>query len=485
MKNVWITLGAFGDICNALPLVWGDFQAGNHPTMMVAREFESILDGVGYCERLVYDGHYSESAKAADYAESLKQFDNVYLVQCYGTKIDRVTDSFCKEAWRLVGRLNDWDSLPLVFDRRNKEREGELLVKVGNRPKPKILVSTSGKSSPFPYRGALMEVLKPLHPMYDFIDLDGFRAERIYDLIGLMERADCIITTDSGPLHLANAVPKLPVIAFITHFPDLWHGSPKRSNHALYIRYDEFAKRSGEIVEMLRRGSIQGMSKRLIHVWSEYDRRDSGAIRRNRVAAQTWENEYKTGVWTSCPVHEKALVRNGNLVGEQKPVPFVKDLLGEAVKKARPGDIIVFSNDDTCFAPGLTETLVKNASIRGAVWGARREHTKINKPLSHGELIKGYKHCGSDIFAFTPEWWERYEGDFPDFLLTFEAWDLVFKKLINTTGGMELMDTCYHEVHASFWHVPENRECAGNLYNRELTRQWLARHNIKWEEAFK
>lgn len=490
MRNCWITLGAYGDCCNTLPLVLHDYQQGNHPTMFIARPFMDLLDGVGYCDRLVWDGHYSECLQAAEHAQRLGKFDNVFVVQCYGSGVgagtnNRVTDSFCKEAWRLVGRLQDWDTLPLVFDRRDKDREAELLTKIGTRSKPRVLVSTAGKSSPFPHRDALKELLKPLSPLYDFIDLDGFKAERFYDLIGVMESAECLIATDSGPLHLANAVPNLPVVALITHFPDLWHGSPKRKNHALYIRYDEFSKRADEIATMLKTGCSRGLGKRLVHVWSDYERPDAGAKRRNRVASQTWQQEYLSGFWVSCPIHEKEFVRNGRSVGERKPVPFVKDLFNEGVKRASPGDIIVFSNDDTCFAPGLTDVLVRNVSQFGAVWGARREHKALTAPLKSHEITKGYQHCGSDIFAFTPEWWAKWEHDFPDFLLTFEAWDLVMKRLIDFSGGRELKDTCYHEIHASFWHVPENRECEGNLYNRELTRQWLARHNIKWEDAFK
>jgi hypothetical protein len=163
----------------------------------------------------------------------------------------------------------------------------------------------------------------------------------------------------------------------------------------------------------------------------------------------------------------------------------VRDILQAAVDRAYLGDIVVFSNDDTCFAPGLTQTILDLVPKHGALWGARREHKRVDKPLTKEEMVRGYQHCGSDIFAFTKKWWELNNHDFPDFVLTFEAWDLVLKKLILLTGGIEVRDTCYHEIHESFWHVSQNRECAGNLYNRELTRQWLAKHQIRWDEAFK
>ena len=73
----------------------------------------------------------------------------------------------------------------------------------------------------------------------------------------------------------------------------------------------------------------------------------------------------------------------------------------------------------------------------------------------------------------------------PDFLISFEAWDMVLKRLILRTGGVEVENTCYHEMHLPYWHTPQNRECTGNLYNRELTRLWLAKHQIAWNDAFR
>jgi len=496
LRNCFITLGAFGDCITTLPLVLRDYQVGNHPTFFIANDYKSLLDGVTYCDRMVWDGHYSQSQQAFDHACSLKQFDNVYLCQCYGTSIERHTESYAKESWRLVGAVDLWNKLPLVFDNRSKIREQELVDKVGPRSKPMVLVATSGKSSPFPYINSLMEILKPLKEKFDFVWLDEMVADRIYDLIGLMERALCLIATDSAPLHLSYAVPSLPVIALVTHSPDLWHGSPLRSNHIGYIRYNDFERRKSEIADILNKlsGPIPYFSEStpknlsdptLIHVMSEYNRFDRGAIKRYDVAKETWRRAYEEGRWSTFYVHQDTLKRNANSVGEQKPVPFVRDLLLEAVRIAGPNDIIVFTNDDTCLIPGLTKTLLNIVPDRGALYGSRREIRSFSKPLSMESIMSGYKHVGADVFAFTQQWWEKWNHEFPDFLLSFEAWDLVLKKLILETGGVEVENTCYHEIHESFWHTAANRECAGNLYNRELTRQWLAKHGIGWAEAFK
>ncbi|HSS95606.1 MAG TPA: hypothetical protein VLK33_01175, partial [Terriglobales bacterium] len=108
MKIAIITLGALGDICNSLPLALHEFQQGNQVTFIIAREFASLLDGVSYVEKEVWDGPYHESLRAAEWAEQSGRFDTVLVCQCYGTPIERQTDSYCKEAWRAVGKLHLW-----------------------------------------------------------------------------------------------------------------------------------------------------------------------------------------------------------------------------------------------------------------------------------------------------------------------------------------------------------------------------------------
>lgn len=453
---------------------------------MISREYESLLDGITYADKFIWQGHYSFFMDAAGLAEKTKRFDRVLIPQCYGPPAERMTESFCKEAWRLVGKLASWDKLPLVFDNRNPQREAALVEHCfKGATKPVVLISTRGKSSPFPNKVSLLEAIWPLREKFDFVDLDEVTADKFFDLLALYERAAALIAIDNGLLHLAQATPSLPVIALVTHFPDLWHGTPRRRNHIAYIRYSEFGTRIREIPEALcGLGMAGNVASRFIHVWSDYERTDRRAIRRHTVAKQTWAAAYERGPWVRCVVDERALSRNATAVGEQKPVPFLKDLLLEAASRARPGDVIVFTNDDTCFAPSLTETIMETMLRYPAMWGARREHVNVIRPLTTEEMMKGYKHCGSDVFAFTLEWWQEHQDDIPDFLISFEAWDMVLKRLILRTGGVEVEDTCYHEMHLPYWHTPQNRECTGNLYNRELTRQWLAKHQIAWNDAF-
>lgn len=485
-KVAIICLGAFGDCCNALPIALHEFQHGNHVTFYIAREFESLLDGVTYVDRRVWDGHYSECLQAAEHAEKSGEFESVLVVQCYGSPVERNTDSFCKEAWRLVGRLHLWGKIPLWFDNRDKERE-EIYTnatKADGLDRPVLLLSYSGKSSPFHSRDQLLNLLLPLRETFLIFDISELKCPRFYDLLGLFEIASCLITTDSGPLHLANAVPSLPVIALVTDKPDMWHGSPAQPNHTLRIRYGDFlTKRAAESIlsTLMDIGSKKKIERRIIHAWNDYPYRSDEAMYRHSVACASWDAEYKKGRWIPAMVCDAQLTRNGTSVGESKPLPFVNDIINIACEQAQPDDLIVLTNDDTIFLSGITERLL---SAEPPFWSSRWEHSKVKRPLD-SEAIKrnSWKHVGADIFVFTKRWWMEFGNEFPDMLVAREAWDLVLRTLINQRGGHEEDALCAHIIHDPEWHSSALRECPGNLFNRDAARGFFRAHGMPWPKV--
>lgn len=477
-----ICLGAYGDCCNALPLALHEFQQDNNVTFYISREFATLLDGVTYCQPFVWEGHYSECLKAAEHAANSGKFDRIMVVQCYGTNIDRQTDSFCKEAWRAVGKLHLWGKLRLAFDNRNPYREDNLVSLIPTRPL--LLVSHSGKSSPFPWRQELMQLLDAVKEHFVIFDISDLRCERFYDLLGLMEVAKCMVVTDSGPLHLANAVPNLPVVALITDRPDMWHGSPRQSNHIARIRYGDFpTKKSAEtilnaIMSTLEPKKIQ-RDTILFHVWNDYDRDDGGNIHRHTLAKKTWDREYaRNPMWMGYPVHINSLSRSSLDVGEKRCTPYFKDAINLAASEARADDIIIFTNDDGLMLDGFTELMIHKVVEHRAIWCPRWE-LPAGAEQKWGNS-KGYKHCGADVFAFTKQWWDDNSANFPDHLIAFEAWDLNLRTLIEMTGGVQVEGAVAHYIHQPVWHSSEHREGPGNLHNRRLFQQWLAHRNMKW-----
>lgn len=494
MRVCIVNLGAFGDICAVgLPIAFHEFQQGNHVTFIIAKEFASLLDGVTYVEREIWDGHYSEPLKAAEWAEKSGRFDSVLVSQCYGSPVERQTDSFCKESWRLVGKLHLWGKIPLVFDNRDRVRENALsnstaIEQVGFvrivRTKPLLLVCHSGNSSPFPNRIELLDLLDKLQERFSVLDISDLRCDHFYDLLGLYDIAACLVATDSGPLHLTNAVPTLPVIALVTDSPDAWHGSPAQPNHVLRIRYSQFNTKSAQEAILRTLMDIAEKKKperRLIHVWNDYNYRQHDAQHRHEIAKASWEQEYKKGRWIPFPVFDAQLSRNANSVGEAKPLPFVNDLINLACDQAQPDDLIVLTNDDTIFVDGLTERLL---NANPPFWSSRWEHAKVKGPLNADSIRRNsWKHVGADIFVFTKRWWMEHGSEFPDMLVAREAWDLVLRTLIDRRGGHEEDALCAHIIHDPEWHSPEQRECVGNLFNRNAAREFFKSQGMPWPKV--
>lgn len=281
--------------------------------------------------------------------------------------------------------------------------------------------------------------------------------------------AEYLVCIDSGPLHLAQATPQLSVIALISDRPDLWHGSPERSNHVLRIRYGEFDSRKHEIPEAIR--LKKKPDRRLIHVWSRYPIKKTDAQRRHHMAKLTWDKEMQG--WIDLPLEERDFVRTSLTdFGDYKCAPYVTDMIDKACERVSPWDIVVITNDDTCVCQGMTPLLRRIVSECGACWSSRREHPKLTRPLTNGELMKGRKHVGADIFAFTKEWWLNHGHLMPDMFMAFENWDYVLRTIVNSHGGREVEGLCYHEMHQGDW--LKNRACAAAKHNQQMGGEFFA-----------
>lgn len=201
-------LGRFGDVVNGLPLAKLLSESGP-VEFIISREFASILDGVTYVKPVVLDVDYKELPAV------LRQYPQAICCQSYKhPDKTRKTGSYQTEAWRIAGWLDRFGPPP-VFDNRSPDREAALAEKYGVT-RDTILVAGHGCSSPFKF-----DLWRAMQGVPNIVNLSEVKAERIFDIIGLIERAKLLLTIDSSPLHLARATPT-PVVALIN---DGWYGS--------------------------------------------------------------------------------------------------------------------------------------------------------------------------------------------------------------------------------------------------------------------
>lgn len=233
-----------GDIICILPILHKVSQEIKRPVrLVVAKEYVDLLDGVSYAQAVRWDGDWEDPMAAARHFSAQN-------AQAYGFRsginYDPRDGHFAEVCWRKLGYVFD-NNAPLIFDRRSPEREQALIERVFKTEKPKILINMIGYSSPLLQEDidfVTTRIYKDFGPFCEIIDMKDLRAERLYDLIGLMDRANVLVTADTATLWLAHAsmVPNVLIS----------RGSPKRGNCKCWVEYQFIKERWMEIAMAIR-----------------------------------------------------------------------------------------------------------------------------------------------------------------------------------------------------------------------------------------
>lgn len=437
--KLYIQLGKTGDILNILPLLWLDAQAGNRSALMVAKDYAGLLDGVGYCDKVVFDGHAAELERAIVEARSWG-WKELVCTQVIGPEetvrkctyqpaglAHAVTTSYQKEAWRVAGKLAHWDSLPpLVFDKRDAKREAALLGPPRPGKKlPVILVAAESDSSPFPHKELLWYLLRhEFRTGYRLVDLSTVKAERFYDLLVLFESAHCLVAVDSAPLHLAWACRNnLPVVALTQDQPLLWRGSAWRPNHVFYCRYGDFPKRCLDMLRVI--GNLEPWEclfpkePCVVHVFNAYEG--------NGKSFNAFDG------WCPTPIEPGSCGRDSAMppVSDSRRLPWLKDALRMGLQRADSEDLVCLTKPGVEFAEGIASRLT---GLSHPVWSHRMERGQDGD--TH--------HPALDLFAAQKSWWESHLREIPDLLLGSDyEWSAVLKEIMRRDGGRELIGATY------------------------------------------
>lgn len=219
----------------------------------------------------------------------------------------------------------------------------------------------------------------------------------------------------------------------------------------------------------------------ILHIWHHMGTPDAETHRRLMVARESRENEYRAapGKWMAPAL---TFTRDSRDVGDEVPVPFVRDMIAQGMAFVRyPTDIIFLTNADVGFVAGITKRLhdmVNSARSNGAVHMRRRELARVDSPPTLEQIQKGDEYVGMDGCAFTARWWKKRAALFPDMILGRYGWDSAMRNLIRRSRGIEMKDELWHESHEAYWNkttddITYNR---ANQYNRALLHEWIAQY---------
>jgi glycosyltransferase involved in cell wall biosynthesis len=503
-----IYLERYGDIINILPILLHIHNEFKKPFLMVNKHFANLLDGVSYVTPFVVDYQTHQLNEAIAFAKT--QFKDVICAQIYGGPQyaqERLCPSYNMEAWRVCGFLHKFTdpSWRPLFDRRDTTAERSLVSKASS-DKPTLLVNvTHASSSPFNHGPDLLKAIQEsLQPKFNIVDIGGLKLPHVYDLLGLMENAGCLVSIDTVHLHLAAAVPKLPVVALTNHGP--WVGTISR-RPSINITYAEaatdFARVINSIVNAVAGDStIQPIApsnppeRRLFHCVERHSEPHNEQRNRKATAWTSWKTLYDAGV-IPCTLYENEYPRSAFDIGERRHLPYLKDVLARGMRQATPDDIIFFTNDDNVLHPELPEMLRYHVSLYECCSSQRCEFRDISMPALDGPPAAFAKtgnlnHMGRDLLAFTKRWLEAHWEEIPDFILGCSDWDLCLAALIRNhfkirTTRQNLEHVMFpaeiprgyiaHSFHDAHWNRPDYiNKAPGQLYNRTLFMDWAKTH---------
>lgn len=448
-----VSLRRNGDIIALLPLLRVmSIKRGRKIRLVVHRDYLPLLEGVSYVEPVPWDGDWEDPLAATIHYRAKN-------AQVYGKFLnpDRINGNFVKTAWQQAGAT--WDRhMPLVFDKRDAKREKNLAETVFNEPKPKLLVKLHGFSSPFKQGPLILEWIKrDFGDAFELVLLDDIKAERIYDLLGLMDRAHCLITIDTVTLHLAHAS-KCPVVALTNG--NGFSASPPRGNSLLRIPYQLIEQMWEDVVTAVKSTLTPFDNDNIVLAYSYFKPRDEDTKRRQDRA------------WLSWPLLKARLfgysgTRTSDVVGDRHSMPFVRDMIVAAMNSGEDG-IIALTNNDIIFDHDLHDAVVESCRNTGCYWAYR-----VESPT------KTTTDNGADVFAFTRRWWIMHEKLFPDFLLGYPWWDDVMVRMMRWSGCAEQPRLYYHEPHPGYG---TRTNTPGHNHNERLATAWLTQHHERREK---
>lgn len=148
-------------------------------------------------------------------------------------------------------------------------------------------------------------------------------------------------------------------------------------------------------------------------------------------------------------------------IGDANEAPYVRDMIEETTRAE--SEIIAITNTDISFGFDLRREIVESVERFGCFWSFRAIDDVYNTD------------GGADFFAFTRDWWSKYELRFPDFLLGNYYWDDVLIRIMIASGCTERRRCYFHESHVG---SSARLETPAGIYNKRLGLAWYEQNGV-------
>ena len=195
MKTAIFLGGKTGDIIDALPIAKRIADNFGKPDWIVCAKFASVFSGVSYLKPVKVHWYLQDFVPKAQ-AQFGKSYDRIFMAQTFGKSWTGRRDlPHNLVAWLNCGmteaQFYDIKGFPLLFDKRDRSREDFLYRRSVKSSKPLLLMATAcARSSSFASHHVFGEAIRRRwNERFNIVDMCLLKAGRIFDLLGILERA--------------------------------------------------------------------------------------------------------------------------------------------------------------------------------------------------------------------------------------------------------------------------------------------------------
>lgn len=447
-----VCLAKHGDICNALGIAYHLGKA-TPVRFLVCKDHADLLEGTSYAAPVIWPWDYTKLPESLHWLKRHGIF-KAHVAQSYCHPDARKDCSYQEDAYRLAGFPQLFGTLPLVFDRRNKDREWKLMenIPVG---KKWIAVSTQGISSPCPSLKDLIPTLVQQYPEHEIVDLSTLKAVRLFDMLGVLDGCSLLISIDTVWLHLARAS-SCPVIAVLNDL-ESWRSSVPPP--ATVVKFGYKTVSTDMVVEAVG----QHFNKPIPTIY--HAAQIFGTEERHLKAYQSWKKLKERGmIGCYTQTFDRTFDDNG------RKLPFLRDILQPALNQMEPHDVVLWSNDDCQLRPEILDWCKNHVGTYGAA-----------------TIPRDSEHVGRDAAVFTKQW--LTDNPLPDVVIGAPKFDLLLTAMVREKRGvkttLENLNTSFfpcedkiyirHEPHQENW----TDDSPAALHNGRLLEEFLNEKGMK------
>ena len=433
-----IQLGRLGDLCSIAPICKAMHDAGDSATVFVMDEFANFFDGVSYAQPHPVHTDFRD-VRGQREAAKLLGFDKIIATQTPNndTKVPVVCDNYQVEGWVRAGYIEQFHELPLIFDQRDRQREQESIDKYVPKDdgRPLLVYNLSGMSGAYPnncrndpkaleQQKWIVEIFSRTHRL---LDLGPLKLPRVYDMLGIFELADVLISIDTVTLHLAYAT-LTPTVAYTNHRKGSM--SEPRMHWIEHMDYPASMTKEGRIRTYKAVFGSKEFGKFVREPWQmasctmfmaadfEIRQGEVCAIERQceDAAIQSWQTLSDYGSFIKVLLRDRGRMQrtSHSEFGDPRRLCFIKDLIGVALEDMDSlNGIILLCHAQTCLTKRVAES-IRRAMIGHECRFARgEEESRVPR-----------------VFAFTRDWWDRHKDTFPDVLKDEDSTSILLADLM-------------------------------------------------------